>query len=76
MIREKQRADKRLKRLDSYDVIRQIVNVDAPKAMNQIMLYLDEHHKLEELAELQSKETFAEKAVSAMRMLEEGKIKL
>ncbi len=74
MIRKRQRTDSRLKRLDFYDVIRHVCNIDAVKAVDEIMSYLDRHHKLEELAELKSKETFAEKAAAAMKMMEEGKI--
>ena len=74
LIRKRQRSDSRLKGLDSYDIIRHIANVDGPRALDYIMSYLDEHNKLEELAELQSKETFAERAAAAFKMMEEGKI--
>ena len=75
ILREKRRADDgKLKTLDNYDVIREIVNVDAPRAVADTMSYLDRHNKLELLAELKSKETFVETAIAALSMMEEGKI--
>jgi hypothetical protein len=41
-IRKKRREDNgKLKGVDSYDVIREIVNVDAPKAIEEFLSDLD-----------------------------------
>lgn len=75
ILRQKRRMDGgKLKGLDNYDVIREIVNVDGPRALDYIMSYLDQHNQLDLLQELKSKETFVETALAALRMMQEGKI--
>jgi hypothetical protein len=56
-IRKKQRSadNGRLRNASSYDIIREIVNVDMPKAIEEFKKDLDRHHEFELLAKLQGK---------------------
>jgi hypothetical protein len=66
-IRKKQRSSAadddnnnsgRLRNASSYDVIREILNVDMPKAIEEFKKDLDRHHEFELLAKLQGKTDF------------------
>jgi hypothetical protein len=66
-IRKKQRSNaddnnnnggRLLRNASSYDIIREIVNFDMPKAIEEFKRDLDKHHEFELLAKLQGKTDF------------------